>query len=94
MLHLSAVIATAAFDRIPLVRATVIAGRSHGERAPSSAPPVRLSMPARHGGKLAKNANTSLRLLPGDDDLTHGIDAVGLAHLLCKVESDVGNSCL
>src|SRR5262249_55038674 len=30
--------------------------------------------------------------LPGYDDLALGIDAVDLEHLLCKVESDGGNS--
>src|SRR6185295_17057150 len=31
--------------------------------------------------------------LPGDDDLALGIDAVDLEHLLCKVDTDGGNSC-
>src|SRR5262245_39151332 len=51
-------------------------------------------MPTRHGASLAKKRQHLLASeLPRHDDLTLGIDAVDLEHLLCKVEPDGGNSC-
>jgi hypothetical protein len=51
-------------------------------------------MPTRHGGSLAKNASTSLRLnFRATTTLPSASTPWTLEHLLCKVEPDGGNCC-